>query len=90
MPDSLNSRPDPETMAWWRKVLKGTQHTIALCAEEYVSADERILALETRVTTLEADLEAARAAVGELREEHEESLEKIREAYRQLKQQNGS
>ena len=88
MPGSTNTRPDPETLAWLKKVIRGTQHTIALCAEEYVSADERILGLESRVTTLEADLEAARAAVGELREEHEESLEKIREAFRALKNGN--
>ena len=84
----MNLRPDPETMAWWRKVHKGTQHLIALCAEEYVSADGRILELEKRVDSLETSLEDARAEIGKLRDEIEDKFEKVREAYRELK--NGS
>lgn len=82
------SRPDPETLAWWRQQIKGLQFSINQSNAEYVSADERILTLTKRVTTLEDDLESARASIGELREELETSLEKVREAYRQLK--NGS
>ena len=82
------NQPDPYSMAWWRQQMKGVTHSINRCNAEYASAADLIEALTKRVDSLENSLEDARAEIGRLRDEIEDKFEKVREAYRELK--NGS
>ena len=80
--------PDIYSNAWYRKQFAGISFAVHQACAEYVSADERIEALKSRVESLETALTDAQAEIGKLRGEFEEKIELIRESYRKLK--NGS
>ena len=79
---------DQDTRLWFRQQIRGMSHSVNRCNAEYASAADLIEALTDRVTQLESRLEDTNIAIGKLRDEMEEHVEKIREAYRELK--NGS
>ncbi len=77
-------RPDEYTNLWWRQQTKGIMHSLNRCNAEYSSAQDQIEALQRRFNDLEAKLTDCYAEIGKLRDEFGTSLEKIREAYRDL------
>jgi len=88
----LQERADRQTLAWWdqkwqeaMKGYRGVAHAVNLCHAEYESAGELIRKLTERVSSLEAELKDNQAAVGALRAELEQKLDKIREVYQELK-----
>ncbi len=80
------TEPDLYSALWYRTQFKGQQWAINKACAEYVSAADLIEALNTRVTALEAAMEGACAELGRLRESLDENMEKMRVAYRELKQ----
>jgi chromosome segregation ATPase len=82
-PDHPQAKPDIYTNAWWRTQFRGVQHSLNRCNAEYASAQDQIDVLKRQM----AD---AIVEIGKLREELETSLERVREAYRNLKQSNGA
>ena len=83
-----NDSPDQFSNAWYRKQFRGQTFLLNQIAEEYVSAADLIESLTARVVSLETAMEDDRAEIGQLREELETSMEKVRLAYKDLK--NGS
>ena len=84
----MSDRPDPYTNLWWREQAKGMTHSINRCNAEYASAADLIEALTERVVILEQQLNDSRVEIGRLRDELEENMEKIREAWKTLKNGN--
>lgn len=68
-----------------REQLRGISHSVNRCNAEYASAADLIEALTARVARLEQEVEDTRVAIGQLREETEQRMDKAREAFRQLK-----
>ena len=81
MPDPL----DQDTRLWFRQQIRGMSHSVNRCNAEYASAADLIEALTDRVAKLELQHEENQIAIGQLRDEMEGQVEKIREAYRELK-----
>ena len=85
----MTDRPDPYTHEWYQRRFNGMAWHLNRVDADYASADARIVELVERVDSLETALVDAQSEIGRLREELEVSMEKMREAYRELKT-NGS
>lgn len=79
------SEPDTYSNAWYRQQFRGVMHSLNRCNAEYASAADLIEALGARVATLEQQMVDAQATIGQLRDEIEDKVDKIRTAYKQLK-----
>jgi prefoldin subunit 5 len=60
-------------------------HSVNRCNAEYASAADLIEALTARVTTLEQQMLETQAMIGRVRDEMEQTIEKMRAAYKHLK-----
>lgn len=79
------AEPDPYSNAWWRTQIRGILHSVNRCNCDYADTAEQITALTIHVAKLEAALFDAQAEIGRLRSDMEEHVNKIREAYKKLK-----
>ena len=88
--ERLNTRPDPNTMAWLRKqyvechdAYRSVSHVAALAHANSLKVIDRLAALEADRVKTSAEIESLRAMIGELKE----TIDKSREAWRKLRKQ---
>ena len=100
-PTGLSSKdsPDRYTNAWWDQGLqkmiqqiRGISHSVNRCNAEYAACWEAVLELRATCETLKEQTglrDAELGRLGERLEQVEESLQKAREAYAELRKKNG-
>lgn len=84
-PDHPRAVPDVYTNFWYRQQFRGVQHSLNRCNAEYASVQDQIEALQSRCERLETALADSFVEIGKLREELSEQMEKVRQAYKELK-----
>ena len=82
----MSDHPDPYSAQWYQRRFAGMVWHLNRADADYASAADLIEALTARVDSLETDMGDARAELGRQKEEFEAAMEKVRLAYRQLKE----
>ena len=91
--DRLNTRPDPNTMAWLRKqyvecneAYRSVSHVAALAHANSLKLTDRLAALEADRVKTSAEIESLRALIGELTAR----IDKASDVVKNLKRQEAS
>jgi len=89
---SDTDKPERYTNAWYRdqfekigKEFRGVNHSVNRCNAEFVNCFESVKELRTRADSQQVEMDSMAAEIGRLKEELAVSLEKAREAFRELK-----
>lgn len=100
MQERMDQRPDAQTLAWWDSMLsevasgyRGLTHAVNLVLAEIEDRDTAVKALRERVEVQADMLHRANVEIGKLQAEVtllQESMEKAREAFAELKKKADS